>query len=202
MKNEKNNIFWIFFRKIWKNVEKIENDEKGSCIAEKGQNWWKIRKIIFFGFFSGKYRKMSKNCEKWWKRVIYCWKRPKLMKNEKKIIFFWIFSGQYGEMSKKVKSDEKGSDIHEKGQMWWKMKIIIFFGFFSGKYGKMSKKVKNDEKRVRYWWKRSKLMKNENYNIFWIFFRKIWRNVEKSEKWWKKGHILMKKVKIDEKWKK
>ena len=47
-------------------------------------------------------------------------------------------------MSKKVKNDEKGSCIAEKGQNWWKIRKIIFFGFFSGKYGKMSKKVKND----------------------------------------------------------
>ena len=30
-------FFIIFFRKIWKNVEKSENDEKGSEIDEKGQ---------------------------------------------------------------------------------------------------------------------------------------------------------------------
>ena len=47
--------------------KKVENNEKKSYIAEKGQNWWKIRKRIFFGFFSGKYGKMStkvKNDEK------------------------------------------------------------------------------------------------------------------------------------------
>ena len=38
MKNGKNNIFLDFFRKIWKNVEKKENDEKGSDIDEKGRN--------------------------------------------------------------------------------------------------------------------------------------------------------------------
>ena len=37
------------------------------------------------------------------------------MKNEKNNIF-WTFSGKYGKMSKKVKNDEKGSDIDEKGQ--------------------------------------------------------------------------------------
>ena len=58
------------------------------------------------------------------------------------------------------------------------------FWTFSEKYGKKSKKVKNDEKRVRYWWKRSKLIKNEKNNIFWTF----------SEKYGKKP----KKVKNDE----
>ena len=38
MKNKKNNTFWIFSRKVWKNVEKVKNNEKGSYIAEKGQN--------------------------------------------------------------------------------------------------------------------------------------------------------------------
>ena len=36
------------------------------------------------------------------------------MKNEK-MIFFWIFSEKYGKMSKKVKHDENGQDIDEKG---------------------------------------------------------------------------------------
>ena len=38
------------------------------------------------------------------------------MKNEKKNIF-WISSGKYGKMWKKVKNDEKGSYIAEKGQI-------------------------------------------------------------------------------------
>ena len=37
------------------------------------------------------------------------------MKNKKNNIFC-IFSGKYGKMTKKVKNDEKGSDIDEKGQ--------------------------------------------------------------------------------------
>ena len=37
------------------------------------------------------------------------------MKNENSNIF-WTFSEKYGKMSKKVKNDEKGSDIDEKGQ--------------------------------------------------------------------------------------
>ena len=36
------------------------------------------------------------------------------MENEKNNMF-WLFSGKYGKMSKKVKNDEKGSDIAEKG---------------------------------------------------------------------------------------
>ena len=38
------------------------------------------------------------------------------MKNEK-IIFFGFVQEKCGKMSKKMKNDEKGSDIHEKGQM-------------------------------------------------------------------------------------
>ena len=38
MRNEQNNIFWIFFRKIWKMSKKVKNDENGSDIDEKGQN--------------------------------------------------------------------------------------------------------------------------------------------------------------------
>ena len=42
-------------------------------------------------------------------------------------------------------------------------------------------------------------MKNKKKKIFWIFFTKVWKNVEKGEKVMKKGHILQKKAKIDEK---
>ena len=38
------------------------------------------------------------------------------MKNKKNNTF-WIFSGRYGKMSKKVKNDEEGSYIAEKGQI-------------------------------------------------------------------------------------
>ena len=37
------------------------------------------------------------------------------MPNDKNDIF-WIFSEKYGKMSTKVKNDENGSDIDEKGQ--------------------------------------------------------------------------------------
>ena len=37
------------------------------------------------------------------------------MENEKKL-FVVFFSEKYGKMSKKVKNDENGSDIDEKGQ--------------------------------------------------------------------------------------
>ena len=37
MKNNKKNIFG-FFRKIWKNVENVKNDENGSDIDENSQN--------------------------------------------------------------------------------------------------------------------------------------------------------------------
>ena len=38
MKKKKNDIFWMFSGKYGKMSKKVENDEKGSCIAEKGQN--------------------------------------------------------------------------------------------------------------------------------------------------------------------
>ena len=38
MKNEKNDIFWIFSEKYRKMSKKVENDENGSDIDEKGQN--------------------------------------------------------------------------------------------------------------------------------------------------------------------
>ena len=79
----------------------------------------------------------------------------------KKIIFFGFLSEKDGKMSKKVKKDENGSDIDEKGQNWWKMKNIIFVGFFFRKTWKNVAKSEKWWKLVRYWWKRSKLMKNE-----------------------------------------
>ena len=42
----KNEIFLFGFVQ-----ENMKNDEKGSDIAEKGPNWWKMKKIIFVGFF-------------------------------------------------------------------------------------------------------------------------------------------------------
>ena len=59
MKNEKNNIFWIFSEKYGKMSKKVKNDENGSDIVWKSQNWWKMNKIIFCGFLSEKYGKMS-----------------------------------------------------------------------------------------------------------------------------------------------
>ena len=109
------------------------------------------------------------------------------------------FFRKHGKVSKKVKNDEKGSDIDEKGQNWWKMKKIIFSDFFR-KDGKVSIKVKKDEKgsdideKGQNWWK---MKKN---NIFWTFSEKYGR-CGKKWKMKKKGQILMKKVKIDEKWK-
>ena len=79
----KNNIFCIFSWKYEKIYKRVKNDEKGSDVAEKGPNWWKMRKIIFFGFIHENMKNKEKS-EKWWKKVIYWWKRPKLRKNEKK----------------------------------------------------------------------------------------------------------------------
>ena len=93
--------------------KKVKNDENESDIDENGQNKWKMKKIIIFGFF----QKNMKKCRKKWKCVRYWWKRSKLMKNEKNN-YFWIFSEKYEKMSKKVKNDENGSDIDENGQRW------------------------------------------------------------------------------------
>ena len=137
----------------------MKNDKNGSDIEVKGQNWWKMKKIIFFGFLEKGYENVEKS-ENGWKWVRYWWKRSKLMKNEKNNIFC-IFSEKYWKNSKKVKNDKNGSDIEKNGQNWWKMKTIIFFGFFQ-------------------------------------------KNMETCRKKWKMmkiGQILMKKVKIDEKWK-
>ena len=38
MKNEKNNIFWIFSEKYGKLSKKVKNDENRSDIDEQGQN--------------------------------------------------------------------------------------------------------------------------------------------------------------------
>ena len=38
MKNEKNDIFWIFSEKYRKMSKKVKKDENGSHIDEKGQN--------------------------------------------------------------------------------------------------------------------------------------------------------------------
>ena len=65
MKNEKNNIFWISSGKYGKMSKKVKNDGKGSYIAEKGLNWWKMRKIIFFEFFPENMEK----CRKKWKMM-------------------------------------------------------------------------------------------------------------------------------------
>ena len=64
MKNEKNNIFWIFSEKYGKMSENVKNDENGSDIDEKGQNWWKMKKkIIFFRFFQKNMEKCQRKVE-------------------------------------------------------------------------------------------------------------------------------------------
>ena len=49
-------------------------------------------------------------------------KTKKKVKNDekRKNNIFWIFSWKYGKRYKKVKNDETGSDIPEKGPNWWK----------------------------------------------------------------------------------
>ena len=60
MKNEKYFIFWIFSGKYGKTSKKVKNVKKGSDIDEKGQNWWKMKTIIFFGFVQKNMEKKSK----------------------------------------------------------------------------------------------------------------------------------------------
>ena len=55
----KNNIFGFLSEKYGKMSKKLKNDEHGSDIVEKSQNWWKIKKKTFCGFLSEKYGKMS-----------------------------------------------------------------------------------------------------------------------------------------------
>ena len=55
----KNNHFWILFEKYGKMYKNVRNDKNGSDIDENGQNNWKMKKIIIFGFFSVKYEKIS-----------------------------------------------------------------------------------------------------------------------------------------------
>ena len=64
---KKNNIYSFFSEKYGKMSKKDKNDENGSDIDEKGQNWWKMKKNNIFSIFSGKYGKMSKKVKKWWK---------------------------------------------------------------------------------------------------------------------------------------
>ena len=60
MKNEKNNIFWIFFRKIWKNVgEKLTMMKMGQILMKKVKIDEHCKKKYFFDFFSEEYGKMS-----------------------------------------------------------------------------------------------------------------------------------------------
>ena len=97
--------FLDFFKE---NMEKCRIKWKmiknGHIDTEKGPNWWKMRIIIFSTFFGKIWKSVGKS-EKWSKRVIYCLKRPKLMKNEKKNIF-WLFSKK---IWKKVGKSEKWS---------------------------------------------------------------------------------------------
>ena len=65
----------------------------------------KNEKIIFFGFFPVK------------KGDILI-RKGKIDKKWKQNNIFRFFSGKYGKMLKKVKNDEKGWYIDEKGQNW------------------------------------------------------------------------------------
>ena len=65
MKNKEKDFFLLFSEENGKMSQKVNNDEKGSYIAENGQNWWRIRKIIFFDFFQENMEK----CRKKWKMM-------------------------------------------------------------------------------------------------------------------------------------
>ena len=119
------------------------------------------------------------------------------MKNEKDNICC-IFSGKYGKMSKKVKNDEAGSDIAEKGPNWWKMNKIIFFWIFSGKYGKMSKNLQNDEEVSDMAEKGPNWCLRKSILCF-GFFQKTIEKCRKKWKIMKTGQILLTQAQIDEK---
>ena len=120
------------------------------------------------------------------------------MKNEKNN-YCWIFSEKYEKMSQKVKNDENGSDIGKNGQIKWKMKKIIIFGVFQKNMKKCRKKW-NDEngsdidKNGQIKWKMKKI-------IIVGFSQKNMKKCRKKWKMMKMGQILMKTVKLDEKWK-
>ena len=77
-------------------------------------------------------------------------------------------------MSKKVKNDENGSDIDEKGQNWWEMKKNNVFSIFSEKYGKMSKKKWIMINMGQILIQKVKIDEKCKKQYFFDFFRKIW----------------------------
>ena len=80
--------------------KKRKTDEQGSDIDEKGQNWWKMKKILFVRFLSEKYGKLltkvknDENVSDIDENGQNSWKM-------KKKITFGFLSGKYGKMSKK-----------------------------------------------------------------------------------------------------
>ena len=133
MKNEKNNIFSIFFRKIWQNDEKSEKWWKWLRYSWKRSKLMKNGKKIFFGFFE---KRMGKSRKKWklMKMGQILMKTVKI--NEKwKNAYFWFFQNNMKKCRTKWKM--------KMGQ--WKMKKIIIFGFFRIVW----KNVEQSEK----WWK-------------------------------------------------
>ena len=98
--------------------KKVKNGENGSDIDKNGQNEWKMKKIIIFGFF----QKNMKKCRKRWKMMKMGQILMKTVKINNKWKKIWIFSQKYGKMSKNVQNDENGSDIDENGQNWKQVK--------------------------------------------------------------------------------
>ena len=52
-------FFSIVSEKYGKMSKKVKNDENGSDIDKKGQNWWKMKKNNLSWIFSEQYGKMS-----------------------------------------------------------------------------------------------------------------------------------------------
>ena len=132
--------------------EKVKNDENGADIDGKNNSWWKMKKMIFFGFWEecGKMLKKVKNGENgsdidekghnWWKikKIIFfgffqknvkkCLERWKMMKMGQILLKKvrddekWKKEYFFGFFQKNMKNDENGSDIDEIGKNWWKMK--------------------------------------------------------------------------------
>ena len=85
---------------------------------------------------------------------------------------------------KKWKMMKMGQILIETVKINEKWKKVIVFGFFSEKYKRNVEKSEKWWKWVRYWWKRSKLMKNEKNNYFWIVsesYEKMSKKVKNDE---------------------
>ena len=90
MKNEKIKFCGFPSEKYRKMSQKLKNDENGSDIDGKGQNWWTMKTNNTFWIF---FQKNMGKCRKKWKMMKMgqiLMKKVKIDENEKNNIF-WIF---------------------------------------------------------------------------------------------------------------